>query len=156
MKRVEKECGRLKTEVNRLKSEVNMGRSSSGATNNNNAMIRESIRKEVFEEMRGKGELNNNDGVGAAAEDGGSKWNLRIPPCASKNTSETATSFLMVFMGHSGSSAILSEMRQHPKFFVTVPEPLDHGEYQTNTQKALEYTDEFFTNGAKWGKIPVH
>lgn len=148
MRRVERECGILKKEVDRLKGVV-----GDGNVVDKDGM-REVIRKEVLEEMKGKGLLKSGGGDGnVVGEDEASKWMLRLPPCAERNSSEIAQSFLMVFMGHSGSSAILSEMGQHKKFWVTVPEPVDHGEYEQNTTLALQYADEYFTNGTMYGKI---
>jgi len=73
-----------------------------------------------------------------------------------------AQSFLIVFMGHSGSSAIMSELAAHSQVYSKDPEPVDHGELQTNTTLALEYTRSFFKRGAAVGKTagfkirPVH
>ncbi|KAI0563077.1 P-loop containing nucleoside triphosphate hydrolase [Gracilaria domingensis] len=55
-------------------------------------------------------------------------------------------------MGHSGSTAILSELRSHPEVYVDLPEPVDHHEYVENTTLALEYTRDFFDKALKMGK----
>ncbi|KAI0564049.1 P-loop containing nucleoside triphosphate hydrolase [Gracilaria domingensis] len=75
----------------------------------------------------------------------------RPPPC--KHSEPGRQNFLMVFMGHSASSAILSELRQHSRFFISVPEPIDHPPYEFNTQLGLQYADEFFQNSSSTGKI---
>lgn len=74
-----------------------------------------------------------------------------LPACALEENE--AGSILLVFMGHSGSSAILSEIAQHSRFFVTVPEPVDHDEVQFNPELGLKYADEFFSNATSYGKI---
>ncbi|GAB0489663.1 hypothetical protein MMPV_000888 [Pyropia vietnamensis] len=77
----------------------------------------------------------------------------RLPPCASTGR---ARSFLIVFMGHSGSTALLSEMTQHADIMgsPTGPEPVDHYEYETNTSLALAFTRRFLADGIATGKVP--
>lgn len=72
-----------------------------------------------------------------------------LPTCADG----PARTFLMVFMGHSGSSAILSEIRRHPNVYVEKMELVDH-EDTANASEALLSTREFFKRGLKLGKIP--
>lgn len=65
-----------------------------------------------------------------------------------------AQSFLMIFMGHSGSSAIMTELKDHPEVLVNRLEPVDHRDYEGNSTKALEFTRQFFDLGIKQGKVP--
>lgn len=74
-----------------------------------------------------------------------------MPGCASDGS--RATSFIMVFMGHSGSSAILSELRSHPDVYVDVMELVDH-QKTFNTTEALVMTRQFFEKGVRLGKVP--
>lgn len=74
-----------------------------------------------------------------------------LPACAAQGT--RARSFLMVFMGHSGSSAILSEVREHPDVHMNVMELVDHQE-SSNTTAAAETTRLFFEAGIRNGKLP--
>lgn len=64
-----------------------------------------------------------------------------------------AKTFLMVFMGHSGSSALLSELRQHPLLYVEKMELVDHQEV-FNSTAALAETRAFFERGIRRGKVP--
>ncbi|CAN8070607.1 unnamed protein product [Agarophyton chilense] len=73
------------------------------------------------------------------------------PPCSQSKPGKQ--NFLMVFMGHSASSAILSELKQHSRFFITIPEPIDHPPYEFNTDLGIRYADEFFKNASSTGKI---
>lgn len=75
-----------------------------------------------------------------------------LPTCA--QSGERARSFLMVFMGHSGSSAIISELRSHPDVLIEKMEPVDHGDIAKNTTQALQFTREFFLKGIGLGKVP--
>lgn len=76
-----------------------------------------------------------------------------VPLCA--RNGERAQSFLMIFMGHSGSSAIISELFAHSQvYFEGKGEPVDHWEYQFNTTRALQFTREFFRRGIAEGKTP--
>lgn len=79
-------------------------------------------------------------------------YNQQIPQCA--RTSTRAKSFLVIFMGHSGSSAIVSELKSHPQVLIENKEPVDHGEYASNTTLALEYTADFFRRAISLGKTP--
>lgn len=79
-------------------------------------------------------------------------FHQQIPECARGST--RAKSFLVIFMGHSGSSAIVSELKSHPQVLVENKEPVDHGEYAKNTTLALQYTTEFFKRGISLGKTP--
>lgn len=72
-----------------------------------------------------------------------------LPSCASTGR---AKSFLFVFMGHSGSSAILSELESHSETLLEGREPIDHYEYETNTTLALEFTRELFRRGIAEGR----
>ena len=75
-----------------------------------------------------------------------------MPECA-KEGKGPAKSFLMVFMGHSGSTAIITEMMAHSKFHIKDKEPVDHQEV-FNTTAALEYTRNHFKAGIDQGLIP--
>lgn len=79
---------------------------------------------------------------------------FNIPEPACMQGSGRAKTFLMVFMGHSGSTAIMSELKSHPETYITAWEPVDHGEIQENTTDALRYTREFFNAGIEKGKVP--
>lgn len=74
-----------------------------------------------------------------------------MPKCVSNG--KRAKSFLMVFMGHSGSSAILSEIREHPDVHMDVMELVDHQD-QFNSTEAAMTTRKFFEEGFDMGKVP--
>ncbi|KAI0560479.1 hypothetical protein FGB62_112g03 [Gracilaria domingensis] len=65
-----------------------------------------------------------------------------------------AKSFLVVFMGHSGSTAFITELRTHSEFLVEKLEPVDHHEYHRDTDLAYEYAKELMDRGIAQGKIP--
>lgn len=65
-----------------------------------------------------------------------------------------AKSFLVVFNGHSGSTAFVSELRAHSELENESFEPLDHGDYEFNTELALERAEELMDRGISKGKIP--
>lgn len=76
-----------------------------------------------------------------------------LPSCARGGT--RAQTFLMVFMGHSGSSAIISELAAHSQvYFEDEFEPVDHYEYEFNTTLALQWTRDYFRRGIGSGKTP--
>lgn len=77
--------------------------------------------------------------------------NRPMPHCASAKTQ--AKSFLMVFMGHSGSTAIISELRAHSQAFIDKFEPVDHQQH-FNTTQALKFTRHFFEQGIAAGNTP--
>lgn len=74
-----------------------------------------------------------------------------MPTCAATN--HRAKSFLMVFMGHSGSTAIISELSSNSRAYVHKKEPVDHQE-TFNTTAALLFTRDFFEKGIAEGKTP--
>lgn len=74
-----------------------------------------------------------------------------LPSCAVER--KRAKSFLLVFMGHSGSSAILSELRQHPDLHVEKMELVDHQD-EFNSSEAASTTRAFFERGIAMGKVP--
>lgn len=76
----------------------------------------------------------------------------QLPECARAST--RAKSFLVIFMGHSGSSAIVSELKSHPQVHVVKKEPVDHFEYAANTTLALQFATQFFKEGISLGKTP--
>lgn len=75
-----------------------------------------------------------------------------LPACA--ESGKRARTFLMVFMGHSGSSAIISELSAHSEVYFENAEPVDHFEYEHNTTLALQYTRDFFDRGLAKGRTP--
>lgn len=76
----------------------------------------------------------------------------KVAACSTDGT--RAKTFLLVFMGHSGSSAIFSELAAHSSVYVEDTEPVDHFSYEHNTTAALAYARAFFTRGIATGKIP--
>lgn len=78
-----------------------------------------------------------------------SRRNRPLPKCASDG--ERAQTFLMVFMGHSGSTAILSELYNHSQVHVGTMEPVDHQEV-FNTTEALKRTREIFNYAIRQGR----
>lgn len=86
--------------------------------------------------------------LGFRASSTSSGWMSKVPACA-KNQ---ARSFLLVFMGHSGSTAIMTELQQHSQMHITKLEPVDHGDLKRDSVLALEYADEFFKESRKLGK----
>lgn len=66
-----------------------------------------------------------------------------------KVRNDRAQSFLLVFMGHSGSTAIMTALKQHSEMFISSLEPLDHG---MSTGKALRFADFFFNQTRSKGK----
>lgn len=75
-----------------------------------------------------------------------------VPPCVAKQTG-TAKSWLLVFMGHSGSTAIASQLKQHSQVYFDLMEPVDH-DLRNDSFGALNYTREFFARGIAAGKSP--
>ena len=74
-----------------------------------------------------------------------------LPQCAASG--KQAKSFLMVFMGHSGSTAMISELRRHSKVHIEGSELVDHQKV-FNTTAALETISAFFDKGISFGKTP--
>lgn len=77
-----------------------------------------------------------------------------VPKCAQ---SGRALTFLMVFMGHSGSTALMTSLQQHSQVHIDGFEPVDHGIYINRPSNeasllALNYTVNFFSNATKLGK----
>lgn len=72
-----------------------------------------------------------------------------LPLCAQSTT--PAKTFLIVFVGHSGSSAITSELRSHPQISVGLMEPVDHAD-TPNATVALNTTRRLFLDGVWSGK----
>lgn len=76
-----------------------------------------------------------------------------LPLCSRKG--KRARTFLMMFMGHSGSTSIISELFSHSQIYTEGSgEPVDHGDQQNNSTFALQWTREFFKRGIAAGKIP--
>lgn len=74
----------------------------------------------------------------------------RIPSCARDGR---ARSFLIVFMGHSGSTAVLSELRSHEQTFINKSEPVDH-QREFDSKAALRTARDHFRKGIALGKTP--
>ncbi|CAN8075207.1 unnamed protein product [Agarophyton chilense] len=74
-----------------------------------------------------------------------------FPKCA--DTSVRAKSFLIIFMGHSGSSAVLSELRSHSHVYMEIGELVDH-QPVFNSTEALETIASFFERGLSGAKVP--
>lgn len=92
---------------------------------------------------------------GSAASDASDLVRARLledmPPCARNGT--PTSSFLIVFMGHSGSTALITSIAQHSATNITSFEPVDHGHYVTGSKyeaalRALQYTEALFANGS--------
>lgn len=79
-------------------------------------------------------------------------FNREPPECTQKG--HRAKTFLVVFMGHSGSSAILSELWSIPDIMIENPEAVDHGDLLLNTTLALQYTRDYFERGVRLGRVP--
>lgn len=76
------------------------------------------------------------------------KFTSDLPACAANGR---ASSFLLVFMGHSGSTALMTSLKQHSMTYIDGLEPVDHGKFvsgdaESNSRMALKFTNEFFTN----------
>lgn len=65
-----------------------------------------------------------------------------------------AKSFLMIFMGHSGSSAIASELSRHPSVYMERREMLERRETIENSTLALLETRAFFKRGLALNMTP--
>lgn len=65
-----------------------------------------------------------------------------------------AKAFMVVFMGHSGSTAFITELMNHPAFEVKYLEPLDHNVYQRDTDLSLKFARQILDKGIANGKIP--
>lgn len=65
-----------------------------------------------------------------------------------------AKTFIVLFMGHSGSTAFITELRAHSAFEIEKLEPVDHGEYEHNTDLALKQARQIFDSGIGHGKVP--
>lgn len=74
-----------------------------------------------------------------------------MPECAKSGAK--AEAFFMVFMGHSGSTAILTEIRNHSQTIGGDSEPVDHQQV-FNTTEALEITRRILDHGKKVGRMP--
>ncbi|GAB0488934.1 hypothetical protein MMPV_000147 [Pyropia vietnamensis] len=80
----------------------------------------------------------------SAVDGGHTEDELRgMPECAAG--SGRASNFLMVFMGHSGSTAMMTALQPHSQVHITGLEPVDHYERATNTASALAYAHAFFS-----------
>lgn len=74
--------------------------------------------------------------------------NRPMPKCVKGNKPTPA--FLMVFMGHSGSTAIVSELQNHSQVLPCTREPVDHQD-TFNTTEALKIARTIFERGVSKG-----
>lgn len=72
-----------------------------------------------------------------------------MPLCARHG--EQASAFLLLFMGHSGSTAIITELRNHSQAHIQHSEPVDHQPH-FNTTEALITARHIFQTERKAGK----
>lgn len=73
-----------------------------------------------------------------------------MPVCASNGS--RARAYFIVFMGHSGSTAILTDLRNHSQTIGGDTEPVDH-QPVFNSTEALAITRRIFDHGIKTGLI---
>jgi hypothetical protein len=93
---------------------------------------------------------------GGEKEDGVEEEVARLSPeelPACSRGGARAKTMLLLFMGHSGSTAIISALQQHSEMHVEGYEPVDHGEIQWDTAAALAYAEEFFKKAIALGKM---
>lgn len=79
----------------------------------------------------------------------------QVPKCGSTGLAKT---FLLVFMGHSGSTALMTSLQQHSKIDIDGFEPVDHGVFvegpsAVSSLKALKHVLEKFENGTQRNKM---
>lgn len=79
-------------------------------------------------------------------------YGLPLPSCQKKDI--RARSFLLVFSGHSGSTAITSELDTHPKVHMEQKEMVEKRGLVNNETAALAATRDFFKRGLLSGKSP--
>lgn len=65
-----------------------------------------------------------------------------------------ATAFMVVFMGHSGSTGYINELKRHPQIQVGRLKPIHHGIYQCNTVLAVERVRDLIKHALVQGKTP--
>eukprot|EP00190_Bangiopsis_sp_CCMP1999_P002192 CAMPEP_0198736778 /NCGR_PEP_ID=MMETSP1475-20131203/67530_1 /TAXON_ID= ORGANISM="Unidentified sp., Strain CCMP1999" /NCGR_SAMPLE_ID=MMETSP1475 /ASSEMBLY_ACC=CAM_ASM_001111 /LENGTH=512 /DNA_ID=CAMNT_0044500629 /DNA_START=16 /DNA_END=1553 /DNA_ORIENTATION=- len=77
----------------------------------------------------------------------------RIPVCAAQLP--PAKTFLMVMSSHTGSTALMSILGQHPDVYMELDqfEPLNVPKYTENITAAVEFTREYFTKARESGKV---
>lgn len=75
----------------------------------------------------------------------------RQPSCVSSG--KRARTFPAIFSGHRGSTAIMSELREHSQVLVEKFEPVDHQQV-FNTTEALEIAHDYFDREIAHGKVP--
>lgn len=74
-----------------------------------------------------------------------------VPPAAC--ASGRARGFLLVFMGHSGSSALMSQLAAHSGISIPAAEAVDHGIFRRNSSAALARARHIFSSAAAEGKV---
>lgn len=79
----------------------------------------------------------------------------KIPRCARAGR---AQSFIILFVGHSGSTALISALGKHPDVHVATGkvsyyEPVDHGSLKLDYGRALQVVDAFFNSTRARGII---
>lgn len=90
---------------------------------------------------------------GSTVTDESSDTNRQTASQTSSTRRTRATAFMVVFLGHSGSTAFITEMRGHPEFEIEELEPVDHFEYEHNTELAIKYIREILDRAAAKGKV---
>ena len=75
---------------------------------------------------------------------------MLLPKCS--RNKPRAKSFVLLFMGHSGSTALITALAQHRDVFIRGFEPLDHGALGKDTEAALKYARAFFHLGVQINK----
>lgn len=97
---------------------------------------------------------NNSDSSAESTKTGASDGSPASEQSFKSVRKSRAKTFMVVFMGHSGSTAYTTELRTHSEFEVELLEPLEHGDYQGNTDLALQKASELMERGIANGKIP--
>lgn len=80
----------------------------------------------------------------------------RIPQAANHTQPSVrpARAFIVVFMGHSGSTAFTTELQAHPHVDVRFLEPLDHGPIEFDTDLALARARRILDHSITNDKMP--
>lgn len=77
-----------------------------------------------------------------------SRYNKTMPRCVTESNNERAKSFLIVFMSRSGSTAISTELQQHPDAYIPRMEYLDKYPVKPDEPiKIANLTREYFNVG---------
>lgn len=92
-------------------------------------------------------------GTGDASQINVSNDEKQVSTTSTSTRRKRATAFMVVFLGHSGSTAFITEMRGHPEFEIEELEPVDHFEYEHNTELAIKYIREILDRAVAKGKV---